>query len=103
MPVQKPVYLTLESAEVAESGTDRQAIPVIHSFWVPRLGGKQDVIPGRTNSMTLEADRPGTYAGQCAEYCGLSHANMRLRVIAESESDFNSWVGRQKTGSVEPQ
>lgn len=102
MPVQKPVYLTLESAEVEESGVDLKAIPVIHSFWVPRLGGKQDVIPGRTNSMTLEADRPGNYAGQCAEYCGLSHANMRLRVIAETQSDFDAWIQRMRAPPTEP-
>jgi cytochrome c oxidase subunit II len=102
MPVQKPVYLTLESAEVEESGVDRKAIPVIHSFWVPRLGGKQDVIPGRTNSMTLEADRPGNYAGQCAEYCGLSHANMRLRVIVETQSDFDAWIERMRAPAAAP-
>ena len=56
---------------------------VIHSFWVPELNGKKDVMPGRTNHITIEADKPGTYLGACAEYCGLSHADMRMRVIAE--------------------
>jgi cytochrome c oxidase subunit II len=102
IPVQKPVHIALESMEAPESGTDRKAIPVIHSFWVPRLGGKQDVIPGRTNFMTLEADRPGTYAGQCAEYCGLSHANMRLRVIAETQSDFDAWAEAMGAPAAKP-
>ena len=102
IPVEKPVHIALESMEPTESGTDRKAIPVIHSFWVPRLGGKQDVIPGRTNFMTLEADRPGTYAGQCAEYCGISHANMRLRVIAETQSDFDSWIQRMRAQPAAP-
>jgi cytochrome c oxidase subunit II len=102
IPVQKPVHIALESMEVTESGTDRQAIPVIHSFWVPRLGGKQDIIPGRTNFMTLEAERPGTYAGQCAEYCGVSHANMRLRVIAETQSDFDAWTVRMRAPAAAP-
>jgi cytochrome c oxidase subunit II len=102
IPVQKPVYIALESREPAESGTDRKAIPVIHSFWVPRLGGKQDVIPGRTNYMTLEADRPGTFAGQCAEYCGISHANMRLRVIAETQEDFDAWTERMHAPAGAP-
>jgi cytochrome c oxidase subunit 2 len=83
------------------SGQDLDAIPVIHSFWVPRLGGKQDMVPGRTHHMTLEADRPGTYLGQCAEFCGLSHANMRFRVVAESDAAFDAWAQRMKA-PVEP-
>jgi len=65
---------------------------VIHSFWPPKLAGKLDVVPGRTNVMTVEADKPGTYYGQCAEFCGLSHANMRLRVVAHTSRDFDEWV-----------
>jgi len=65
---------------------------VIHSFWPPKLAGKLDVIPGRANFMTLEADEPGTYFGQCAEFCGLSHADMRLRVVAHTPEDFDEWV-----------
>ena len=64
---------------------------VIHSFWVPRLAGKIDVVPARTNQLQLEADVPGTYLGQCAEFCGLSHANMRFRVIADTPEGFEQW------------
>jgi cytochrome c oxidase subunit II len=69
---------------------------VIHSFWVPRLAGKQDVIPGQTNQMNLMASEPGTYPGQCAEYCGLSHAYMRFVVEAKTEADFQAWLANQK-------
>lgn len=69
---------------------------VIHSFWVPKLGGKQDVVPGRDNHLVFEADHPGMYLGQCAEYCGVSHANMRHRVIAQRPVDFAAWVRAQQ-------
>lgn len=90
IPVGTPVRLTLESADV------------IHSFWVPKLVGKQDLVPGRKNTMNLEADKPGTYFGQCAEFCSLSHANMRLRVIAEPQDDFDRWVADQRSDAVLP-
>jgi cytochrome c oxidase subunit II len=64
---------------------------VIHSFWVPQLGGKRDVVPGQMNHLTLQAFVPGTYLGQCAEFCGLSHANMRFRVIVDTPEQFASW------------
>lgn len=69
-----------------------EATDVIHSFWVPKLGGKTDTIPGRTNYMWLQADEPGVYSGQCAEYCGASHALMAFEVVAHEEGDFDSWV-----------
>ena len=69
---------------------------MIHSFWVPQLGGKRDVVPGRVNRITLTPDRPGEYWGQCAEFCGASHANMRLRVIVEEPAAFDRWVAAQK-------
>ena len=75
---------------------------MIHSFWVPELSGKKDVVPGQTNTLTLNADKPGTYLGQCAEYCGLSHANMRFRVIAKSPADFQQWLSEQQQGPVNP-
>ena len=85
VPVDVPVYLTLEGDDV------------IHSFWIPKLTGKQDVIPGRTNHMQFEAEVPDReYYGQCTEYCGLSHALMRLRVMTHSQSDFDQWVEEQK-------
>jgi cytochrome c oxidase subunit 2 len=71
---------------------------VIHSFWVPELAGKTDVVPGRLNHMTLRADSPGTFLGQCSQYCGLSHANMRFRVIVQSPSDFDAWLASQRQG-----
>lgn len=75
---------------------------VIHSFWVPELAGTQDVIPGRETFTTIEADEPGTYLGQCKEYCGLSHANMRFRVIAMEPVDFNDWVEGQQAPAAVP-
>jgi cytochrome c oxidase subunit 2 len=65
---------------------------VIHSLWVPELNRKVDVIPGRDNVMLLDADRPGTYPGQCAEFCGLQHAHMEIRVIAEPKQRFRVWL-----------
>jgi cytochrome c oxidase subunit 2 len=75
---------------------------VIHSFWVPQLAGKQDVVPGRTNHLVLEADRPGTYTGQCAEFCGLSHAYMRFKVVAQTPSEFDAWVREQQANAAVP-
>jgi cytochrome c oxidase subunit 2 len=71
---------------------------VIHSFWVPELAGTRDVVPGRTNTLKLRADEPGTYLGQCKEYCGLSHANMRFRVIAQTPDEFAEWAAGQNEG-----
>ncbi len=68
---------------------------VIHSFWVPALGGKTDAIPGQTNDMWLEADKPGVYRGQCAEYCGVQHAQMALLVVAEPQAQFDAWRAGQ--------
>ena len=64
---------------------------VIHSFWVPGLAGKTDLVPGQRNAMWIEADSVGVYRGQCAEYCGMSHANMRLEVVASTAADFSVW------------
>lgn len=69
---------------------------VIHSFWVPPLGGKVDMIPGQTNELVLEADRSGTYTGRCAEFCGLQHAKMSFVVVAEERDDFDSWIAQQQ-------
>jgi cytochrome c oxidase subunit II len=91
IPTGRPILLKLHSKDI------------IHSFWVPRLGGKQDVVPGRVNHVRLEADRPGEYAGTCVEYCGLSHANMRLKVFAHTPADFDRWVQGQLRAAAEPQ
>jgi cytochrome c oxidase subunit 2 len=69
---------------------------VIHSLWVPELNRKADLIPGRTNSLLLEADRPGTYLGQCAEFCGLQHAHMELIVVAQPRAQFAHWLRMQR-------
>lgn len=68
---------------------------VIHSFWVPRLSGKVDLVPGQTNVLTLSADEPGTYWGRCAEYCGLQHAWMRFVVVAHDEPEYAGWLEAQ--------
>ncbi len=91
IPVGKQVYLELESADV------------IHSFWVPKLAGKQDVVPDRINTLSFLADNPGqTYLGQCAEFCSLSHANMRLTVITKTQAEYDAWVAKQKAKAAEP-
>jgi len=68
---------------------------VIHSFWVPRLGPKTDMIPGQPNTLWLEASEPGVYRGQCAEFCGLQHANMIIRVVADPPEEFDRWVNTE--------
>lgn len=83
IPVGRPVTLELDSGDV------------IHSFWVPNLMGKQDLIPGRKNFLTIEAAKPGLYRGQCAEFCGLEHAHMAILVFAEPQSAFEAWRRQQ--------
>lgn len=75
---------------------------VIHSYWIPALNGKKDAVPGRVHLLRLEADKPGLYAGQCAEFCGLSHANMRMEAIALSKEDFAKWAAGQQKAYVAP-
>ena len=75
---------------------------VIHSFWVPALAGKTDMIPGQTNELWLEASRPGTYRGQCSEYCGLEHAKMAFVVVADTPRDFAMWRMHQLVPDMAP-
>ena len=75
---------------------------VIHSFWVPSLHGKRDVLPGRVNVFWLQADRAGTYRGQCAEFCGLQHAHMAFYVVAEPPAQFEAWLQAQRAPAAEP-
>ena len=82
VPVGRPVELRLRSNDV------------IHSFWVPSLAGKTDMIPGRENRMVIQADRPGVYRGQCAEYCGLEHALMAFDVVVLPPAEFDAWLAR---------
>ena len=70
---------------------------VIHSLWVPELNRKIDLIPGRTNRVLLDANRPGTYLGQCSEFCGVQHAHMEMRVVAQPRAQFESWLRREGT------
>lgn len=76
-----------------------RTVDVIHSFWVPKLAGKVDMMPNRGNHLWLKADEPGYFWGQCAEYCGESHAVMRFRVIALGEEEFAAWLSTQKQGA----
>ncbi len=69
---------------------------MIHSFWIPALGGKMDLIPGRTNRLSLLATRPGTYRGQCAEFCGTSHALMAFPAVAMEPEEFEAWLDRRR-------
>jgi cytochrome c oxidase subunit 2 len=75
---------------------------VIHSFWIPALGGKIDMIPGRTNRLTLEPTRTGVFRGICAEYCGTSHALMSFDVVILEKVDFDVWLKRQQTMAQSP-
>jgi len=81
---------------------DLQSNDVIHSFWVPKLAGKVDMIPNNDNTMWMQADEVGTFFGQCAEFCGESHANMRFRVIVQTREDFDAWVEQQLSDAVIP-
>jgi cytochrome c oxidase subunit 2 len=83
IPAGRTVYLGLNAADV------------IHSLWVPALAGKRDMIPGRVTGLTLRADKPGIYRGQCAEYCGAQHAHMALQVVALAPAEFDAWLARQ--------
>src|SRR5579871_5495912 len=74
-----------------------QSSDVIHSFWIPQLHGKMDAVPGQTNYIWLEADRPGSYEGACSEYCGVAHARMRTVVIAQPAAQYDAWVHQQLT------
>lgn len=95
LPTGEPVEIKLSSADV------------IHSFWVPALGGKLDALPDYVNTLILQADEPGGYRGQCAEFCGLQHAKMGILAVATPRPEFDEWIGAQEeqastpTGSLE--
>jgi cytochrome c oxidase subunit 2 len=80
-------------------GTSRD---VIHSFWAPNIHGKKDLLPGYWNDLTLEVDKPGTWRGQCAEFCGLQHAHMAFNIVAQSREDFDNWYMGQLKPASEP-
>jgi cytochrome c oxidase subunit II len=103
IPEDTDIWLTLESkgggALDANGVTDFQ---VIHSFWIPELGGKQDVVPNRTNHLLLHGSEPGTYEGNCAEFCGLQHGRMRTRVVVLPVDEWEAWVEHQKQPAAAP-
>ncbi len=84
-----PTYLTMSSADVD------------HSFWVPRLAGKMDLIPNKVNTMWIDPQKPGLYLGQCAQYCGVQHAKMLIRVYADTPQQFSAWVASQQRPAVD--
>jgi len=90
VPVGRRVELRLASTDV------------IHSFWVPQLQGKTDLIPGRENVTWIQADSAGVYGGRCAEYCGIQHATMGLLVIAQPEAEYEAWAARQRRSAATP-
>lgn len=104
IPEDRVVYLSLESegGQIVQDDPAKSDYMVIHSFWIPELAGKQDVVPGRTNHILMQADHPGVYEGQCAEFCGLQHGRMLVRVRALSAEDWDAWVANQKQPGVTP-
>lgn len=91
VPVGTTVQISLESKDV------------IHSFWIPQLSGKTDVVPGQHNTLWLKADKVGEYLGQCAEFCGEEHALMRFKVFVDSKDDYDAWLANQKKPAYQPQ
>lgn len=89
-----------DNSEANAVDITEQSVDVDHSFWVPELTGKTDVLPNRDNHMWLDAHKPGLYLGNCTEYCGTQHANMLIRVVAESKADFDKWVANQQKLAV---
>ena len=76
---------------------------VIHSYWIPKLNGKRDAVPGRVQQLRMEADHPGIYDGQCTEFCGLSHGNMKMDAVALTDADFQTWINQQKQSAPTPE
>ena len=87
IPTGRPLLVQLEAADV------------IHDFWVPQLGPKRDMVPGKLNYIWMQADKPGTYGGACAEYCGAQHAWMRILAIAQPQAEFDAWQRQQLQGA----
>jgi cytochrome c oxidase subunit II len=90
VPVGRPIDIALESQDV------------IHSFWVPQLHGKVDLVPGMVNRIRIQADRPGRYRGECAEYCGPQHAHMILAISADAPADYDRWLAHQHANAATP-
>ncbi len=90
IPVGRRIKLVLEGGDV------------VHSIWIPSLAGKQDLLPGRRNELFIEAEREGTFRGQCAEFCGLQHSHMAFIVLAETPVAFDAWADRQRQARLAP-
>lgn len=88
IPIGRPIEIELITRDV------------IHSFWIPKLHGKVDLIPGQANRIRIQADKAGVYQGQCAEFCGIEHANMRMQVVADSAIDYVAWLNRQRADAI---
>jgi cytochrome c oxidase subunit 2 len=89
IPIGRPILLRLATRDV------------IHSLWIPNLSGKRDLIPGRVNKIIIQADRPGVYRAQCAEFCGMQHAHMALVVVAEAPAQFDAWKSHEQAPANE--
>ena len=90
VPIGKPVLVEIETVDV------------LHSFWIPAMGGKRDAVPTHTNTMWFTADSLGEFPGQCAELCGISHANMRMKLFVDTPEQYAAWIANQKAPPVEP-
>lgn len=90
IPVGRPINIELKSYDV------------MHSFWIPALHGKVDLIPDHTNFVRIEASQPGSFDGQCAEYCGAEHARMRLLAVAQAPDEYEAWLNQQRKPAAEP-
>jgi cytochrome c oxidase subunit 2 len=90
LPVGRPVVILTNSADV------------IHSFWAPNVNGKRDLLPGYSSAFWMQIDQPGTYHGQCAEFCGLQHAHMGFSIVAESDEEFEAWKSQQLKPAPDP-
>ncbi len=90
VPVGKTVMVDIETADV------------LHSFWFPIVAGKRDAVPARTNNLWFTPDSIGVFPGQCAELCGTSHANMKMKLVVQSQTDFDAWIAGQKAPPAEP-
>jgi cytochrome c oxidase subunit II len=105
IPTGREVFISLDGT-IPEDPTERASLygtpPVMHSFWVPSLAGKRDWVPGHVRTLRLQADEPGVYPGECAEFCGLSHANMRFTVIAHTPEDYEAWLADQQQPAERP-
>jgi cytochrome c oxidase subunit 2 len=105
IPTGRTIYVTVTSDSDPGAHSD-EGVPgfaVIHSWWVPELAGKQDAVPNHENHILLQADEPGTYTGNCAEFCGLSHGIMKLEVTAVSPADFEKWLASEKLDAATPE